>query len=520
MCYAHKHRTVRLSPFYPPLKTQQTHNTPVSQNKSYTQIVRSTFMFGGAQVANIVIGIIRNKLIAILLGTIGMGLISIFQSTLDLIKSITSIGMDTTGVREVSLAANDKKELTITASIIQRWAFILGSSGAILCILFCNSISNWAFDDTSHATEIAWLSISVLFNILAIGELVILQGLRQIGFMIKSGLLWNITALFILTPLYYYFGLNAVVPVFIIVSVLTYLATLYYRLKTDVRLVRVPFQEVWTRGKFILRIGFFIVLGAIQTQIALFMVRVMVINELGLEQLGLLQAAWTISNVYLTLTLKSMSADFYPRLSAVSTSNMKVRKLINEQVHVILIISLPIIIFLLVGSKLLLQLLYTDSFESAYTLLNWRSIGIFFKVVSWAISFVLLARGKGLLYFITDTLYSVIYLVCIYYLFPYFKLDAVGIAYMVAYISYFLMVYFIIRKQFQFRWKRENIRTGLFCLVCILATFYVMQFGIVDSLAIELLILGAASAYALIKLNTVINYAELYRKIFTNKASK
>lgn len=477
-------------------------------------------MFGGAQVANIVIGIIRNKLIAILLGTVGMGLISIFQSTLDLIKSITSIGIDTTGVREVSLVAQDKRELQITASIIQRWCFVLGSIGALLCILFSKEISKWAFDAPTYSAEFAWLSISLLFNTLAIGELVILQGLRQIGFMIKSGLLWSTTALIILTPLYYRYGLDAVVPVFIIVSVLTYLATRYYRLKTGVRFISVPCTQMWDRGKFILRIGFFIVLGAIQTQVALFLVRVMVINELGLEQLGLLQAAWTISNVYLTLTLKSMSADFYPRLSAVSFSNSKVRKLINEQVHIILIVSLPVIIFLLVGSKLLLRLLYSDSFEVAYTLLNWRSIGIFFKVISWAISFVLLARGKGLLYFITDTLYSVIYLGCIYFLFPYFKLDSVGIAYMIAYISYFLMVYFIIRKQFNFRWKSCNIWTGTFCLTCILVTFYLMQFGIIDSLWIELLILLAACAYTLIKLGTIINYNELYRKIFKNKASK
>lgn len=487
-----------------------------SNEKSYFQIIRSAGLFGGAQAISVFIGIARNKLIAILLGTIGMGLISIFQSTLDLIKSMSSLGIDTTGVREVSLATEDKEELSKTVSMIQQWTFILALLGGGICLILSRYISWWAFDSYTYTSSIAWLSISVFFNILAIGELVILQGMRQIGYMIKSGLLWNIIALAILTPLYYFFRIEAIIPVFIIVSILTFLSIRHYRKKIDLDFVHIPFSQLLIRGKFILRIGFFIVIAAIQTQIALFIVRSMVINKAGLEQLGLLQAAWTITNVYLKLILNSMSADFYPRLSAVSFNNKKTRKLINEQVNVMLIISVPIIVFLMLCSKLLLTLLYSSSFESAYTLLNWRTIGIFFKIISWALGFVLLAKGKGLLYFITDTSFSVIYLICIYFLFPYYQLDAVGIAYMIAYISYFIIVYGLLHKIMQFRWQKEILLSGVVCLILILGTFYIAQFTDKNSIPLIIVCLTLSSTYSLYKLNKVCNLKTLCTNIFKN----
>lgn len=488
-----------------------------SNEKSYFQIIRSASLFGGAQVINVVIGILRNKLIAVLLGTVGMGLISIFDSTINLIKSMVSLGIDNTGVREVSLATRDKNELSRTVSIIQRWTFILALLGGIICVGFSRYISIWAFDNDTYADSIAWLSISLFFNILAMGELVILQGMRQVGYMIKSGLLWNITAFILLAPLYYFYNINAIVPVFILVSVITYLSTRHYRKKLELKFVAVALPELFKRGKFILRIGFFIVIAVIQTQIALFLVRTMVIGRVGLEQLGLLQAAWTITNVYLKLILNSMSADFYPRLSAVSFNNIKARKLINEQVNVMLIISVPIIIFLMLGSKLLLTLLYSSSFESAYTLLNWRTIGIFFKIISWALGFVLLARGKGLLYFITDTSFSVIYLICIYFLFPYYQLDAVGIAYMIAYISYFVIVYCILHKSMHFRWQKHILISGVICLTLILGTFYIAQFTDYNSIPLIIVCLSLSIVYSLYKLNQICNLKTLCRNIFKNE---
>lgn len=486
-------------------------------NKSYYQIIRSTGLFGGAQIINILIGVIRNKLVAVLLGNLGLGLISIFQSTLDLIKSISCLGIDSTGVREIAAASDDPDRLLSSVSVISKWSWVFAFSGCIFCVVFCSDISVWAFDTVTYSQDIAWLSVSLFFNILTIGELVILQGLRKIGYIIKSGLIWNLGSLVFLVPLYYFYGIRAIIPVFIFVSVISYFCTLYYRRKAGLRMIAVSLKIFLDKGKFILRIGFFIILAAIQTQVSLFIVRSWVIDKAGLDQLGLLQAAWTITNVYLSLILKSLSVDLYPRLSMICDDNVNILKLINEQVDVLVIISLPVIIFTLLCSKVLLELLYTDSFVSAYTLLNWRTIGIFFKIMSWPLGFVLLAKGKGFLYFICDTSFSVVYLLCIYFLFPFYALDSVGIAYMFAYFFYLFLLYAILRNMIGFRWEMLSVKSFFVCLGLILLTFYATQYRVRCWLVIAVVSFLFSIAFSIYRLNNVVDLKVLFKHITNYK---
>ena len=48
------------------------------RNNSYSHILKYTSLFGGVQMLNILIGLVRNKLVAVLLGPAGMGLVALF----------------------------------------------------------------------------------------------------------------------------------------------------------------------------------------------------------------------------------------------------------------------------------------------------------------------------------------------------------------------------------------------------------------------------------------------------------
>ena len=63
-----------------------------SEKDSYKQIFKTTSIFGGIQVFNILISIAKSKIIAVLLGPAGLGIISIFNSTATLIASCTNLG--------------------------------------------------------------------------------------------------------------------------------------------------------------------------------------------------------------------------------------------------------------------------------------------------------------------------------------------------------------------------------------------------------------------------------------------
>ena len=49
-----------------------------NNNGSYSHILKYTSLFGGVQMLNILIGLIRNKLVAVLLGPLGMGIVALY----------------------------------------------------------------------------------------------------------------------------------------------------------------------------------------------------------------------------------------------------------------------------------------------------------------------------------------------------------------------------------------------------------------------------------------------------------
>ena len=65
----------------------------MKKNDSYNHILRYTGLFGGVQGLNILVGIMRNKLVAMILGPDGMGLISLFNSTIKLVSDSTNFGV-------------------------------------------------------------------------------------------------------------------------------------------------------------------------------------------------------------------------------------------------------------------------------------------------------------------------------------------------------------------------------------------------------------------------------------------
>lgn len=51
---------------------------------------------------NILVGIVRNKLVAMILGPDGMGLISLFNSTIKLVSDSTNFGVSVSAVKNIS----------------------------------------------------------------------------------------------------------------------------------------------------------------------------------------------------------------------------------------------------------------------------------------------------------------------------------------------------------------------------------------------------------------------------------
>lgn len=425
------------------------------------------------------------------------------------------MGIETAGVKDIAGAKN-KEDLIFNASVIHRGIFLLAILGTIVCILCCYPISIWAFDSDGYTFQIGLLSICIFFSIMTAGEMLLLQGMHKVSYIVKSTIVWNILSLVVVIPLYYLFRLNGIVIGFIVISIITYLSTRYFRMKTRLNLQSVSLHIIVKKGKQIIQIGIFILLTTIQTQLTLFVIKSFTIDLAGLTALGLVQASWTISNVYISLILAAMSSDYYPRLGACIDNNTKVRKLVNEQILFILLVSTPIVIALLSSSKLVLTLLYSHIFANADNLLNWILLGSFIKAISWAFGFILICKNRGFLFLSADLLFSFIYLIISYYYLSILGIEAIGIGYVIAYSCYLLVVYILSYRISNFRWKSFNMKIGFGCLVLIFLCFYINLHKTDYHIVISIILFIISCSYSIYEINKIIPLTSIYKR-FKNK---
>ena len=78
----------------------------MNEKNSYRDIFKTTTLFGGIQVFNILIAVVKSKFIAVLLGPTGMGISGLFTSTTSMVSGITNFGLNITAVKDVA-AANE-----------------------------------------------------------------------------------------------------------------------------------------------------------------------------------------------------------------------------------------------------------------------------------------------------------------------------------------------------------------------------------------------------------------------------
>ena len=490
----------------------ENHRTGLEKNNSsYNQILKSTSIFGGSQVITILIGLIRTKVIAILLGTAGVGIIGIFYSVIDMIRSTCGMGLDTAGVKEIAEASNenDKELLDKKISKFNLWFKVCAVSGLLICLLFCYPISIWALDDSRYVPYIACLSVSVFFAILATGRFTAMQGMRKIPEIAKANIKGSLTGLLIAVPLYYLWGMESLAVAFIFTFAASYVCIEYYYRKQGVKRYPVSLKESLIGSRETLKLGMFILISGFVGTLSMFLIRAYITRNIDVHAAGLFQSAWTISNVYVGLVLRSMGSDFFPRLSAIAVAKEQVKKLVNEQSYIVLIIASPLVVGMLLFSDFALQLLYSSEFALADDVLRWQILGTFLKVLGWPISFILLAKNRGLTFLLSEILFYTTYLLSVYLLYPLYGLSATGVGYLIAYVVYLPAIYIIGYKISGFCWNNKVIKMAGANLIFTTAAFCISRFHVEYSWLWSTLLMIVSVLYAYYKLKDVFSLDDL-----------
>jgi enterobacterial common antigen flippase len=487
---------------------------------SHSEIIKATGLLGGAQIIEILMKIGRNKIIAVLLGPLGVGLIGLYQSIIDLIRSSTGFGLRSSAVRDIAAAARDENHNRIakTILILKRWVWFTGLLGMTVTFAFSTPLSRYAFGDEVYSSSIKLLSVVLLIFAIAEGRMALLQGLRRIGTMAQAKVWGVVLAFFLTIPLYWLFGTAGIVPAIMLTYLCMLILAVYYARKIKYEKVKLSLKDTFTGGLGMVRLGFFLVLAGLSNTAAMYIVRGFIANKSGISGVGQFQAAWNLSSIYLSAVLHAMASDYFPRLSAVNDDNKKVTRLVNEQTEIALLVSGPLVVGMLTFVNLIIRVLYTQEFLDTVSILHWQLSGTLLKVVAWPLGFIILAKGLGGIFLLMEILSKIFYIIPIYFFWNIADIEITGIAYILAYILYLLMVYSFSRLLCEFCWSKENKKLiSIFSLLTILAFFSSKILSGLFGLVSGCLLLVFASTYSYLKLRELVDLKSLFRGLLKRK---
>lgn len=452
----------------------------MSEDKSsYRQIMKATSIFGGVQVFNIIIQLIRSKIIAVLLGPMGMGIMGLLQTTLSLITSSTNFGLGISAVRDIAEANNieSKHKIAETVSVFRKLVWLTGLLGMVVTIVLSPLLSKMTFGNYDYTLGFVALAVSLLFNQLASAQTVLLQGLRKINWLAKANMYAAAIGLLISLPLYYFFRINGIIPSIILVAIVLFIVQYWFTHKIKIQAFALTFKEALYKGRGMLKLGFMLSLTGIISSAASYIIRIFISNKGSIEDVGLYNAGFAIIGTYVGLIFTAMGTDYYPRLSTVAHNNTESRKVINQQAEIALLILAPIIMIFLVFINWMIIILYSKKFIPVNDMILYAALGMFFKATSWAISFIFLAKGTSKLYFWNELLANIYILGLNILGYYYFGLIGLGISFLIAYILYLIQVYIIAKIKYDFFLSSGFVKLFIIqlllavtCLVCMKLT--------------------------------------------------
>jgi PST family polysaccharide transporter len=175
--------------------------------------------------------------------------------------------------------------------------------------------------------------------------------------------------------------------------------------------------------------------------------------------------------------------------------------LINGQVEIGLLLATPGLLLVMALGPVILQLLYSSEFVAAFELLRWQVFGTFFRVLNWPLGYLMLAQGKGRLFFWTQFLVNVVYLGAAWLGIHHWGLVGVSIAFVIMYVFHAILVNVIASRLVDFRWTHGSKRLLAILLPSVLAGLLCSLY--LPSLVALWLCLGLAVGIGLYSLRTL-----------------
>lgn len=485
----------------------------MTDKSTYKHILKSTSLFGGVQFIQIVSTIARGKIVAIFLGTAGMGISSLLVSSIAILQTIAGLGLSFSAVREISQAqeTQDNYKISRTVIIFFKWLLFSAILGALMLIIVAPLLSHFAFGNRDYTWEFVFLSIVVALNTLGAGYQSLLQGTRNLKYLAKSSILGSILSVLTSLPIYYIWGIQGIVPSLIVAALTIFTLNYWFAHKIKLEKVIIGARETVKEGSDMVKLGIVMMLTGLIATLTTFLIIAYIKRNGSLSDVGLYQAGLSITTTSLGLVFTAMGVDYFPRLSAINTDNQKVRTLVNQQSEIMMLIVTPIVIALLITAPVLIRVLLSKEFMPLVTFIRFIAIGTLIQAANHSMGLISFAKGDRKTFLLLQIAGNCLLMFFTIVGYKAAGLNGIAALFILHTIICYFLVYITAYKKYNY-WMNRSFNKMF--IISLLITFIVCAStmlipGIIGYI-FSVLLLCISIGYSIYKLDSLIGLKEVY----------
>lgn len=366
----------------------------------YDSLVRYTGVFGGVHGLVTLVNLIRTKIVARLLGTVGFGINESFNRTLNLVKNTADLGIPTSAVRTISsdFEAGADMSLGNRLLVTRSWVLLTAIAGTLLSLLLSPLFGLWAFKgDSLYTLSFVLLSPVVGFSLITGGEMAVMKGTRRLRDLAVSQLISAVMLLAITVPIFYFLRLRGLVLSLVLTSFSAMVVTCVFSFRACPYRVELS-RRVLKQGSDMVRVGLSFMIAAAINAGALSIIANYLMSGDQAATVGAYSAGNALVNYLGMFVFASMESDYFSRLSGSIHNADETKSLFNKQIEVAVLLITPAIVLFLTFLEPSVRILLTDKFMTAVPMAQLAVLSLFFKAISLPLAYIPLVKGDSITY--------------------------------------------------------------------------------------------------------------------------
>lgn len=364
------------------------------------RVVSAITLLGSTQGLNMVCNVIRMKILSVLIGPAGVGLMGALSQASDLIGNLTQLNIRTSAVPQLASSPPERFNDLLLAT--RRCSWLLGFIGTALMFFLAPLLSSFTFGSTEYAWAYRIVSIALLLKAAQGAELVAMQAAGRYKTIAASGLFTAIGGLLLALPLYYCLREDGIAPAIVGYALFAWLGALWFTRNYPKPTINLSWLKSIRLGRGFIIVGALLTVTYLANDIVNFCFLAIIRAIGGEDSLGIYQGGYTLVWRYTSVFFMAFSMEFYPRLIKVIHRPSHASLLLSHQIAVSSRMMFPCSAAIIILAPWIIRLLFSADFLPALPYVIWGMVAMSFRPASMSMSYSFLAAGRNKLYCFTE----------------------------------------------------------------------------------------------------------------------